>query len=489
MRPPSPFRVVFGLAILAVQSVSAAPAAPAVSIEADLLQLGADLQRAKASGDARLAYDDLQLAADRIVADHSTGRVEASGDLSLAQGQRRLKGDRLEFEFATNEGVISEACVAEQGVIIRGEKIEFSPQRLVAHSASFTTCDLAHPHYSLGANRISLTAEETLPDGRPRSGRLTFDRVRIMYHGRSLFTLPRYSVMVGDLGEPGKTPLPLSGFNRDDGPYAAISYALGGPDDLTLAELSYRYTSFRGSRGHLRLERTLGAAALVASYVRREDAADRELPHDEIAATLAKVLVDRAPEYGVRLPEFRLGSSVRLRAEWLQGSYFERDPYHDYALAQADRTSTSLVLTTAPYDISRGITAAHALGWHRSTYSPGDHFFIRYHRHTVDFDRSPATRLSLSYIARDGSGATPFLFDQPDIGRELLAQAEWRISSRWRLSLADSYDLDERYTRDITLSVTRTVHCLDYTVGWRKARGTFFIGVGLATLPSQEPVP
>jgi hypothetical protein len=36
---------------------------------------------------------------------------------------------------------------------------------------------------------------------------------------------------------------------------------------------------------------------------------------------------------------------------------------------------------------------------------------------------------------------------------------------------------------DIILSATRTVHCLDYTVGWRKARGALFFGIGI-TPPS-----
>jgi hypothetical protein len=30
------------------------------------------------------------------------------------------------------------------------------------------------------------------------------------------------------------------------------------------------------------------------------------------------------------------------------------------------------------------------------------------------------------------------------------------------------------------VEATRTAHCLEYTVGWRKDRGTFYVGFGLA---------
>ena len=477
--------ILLGLILLDVSTLVSAPLPTVALIEADVVEIDFDHERTHAAGQARLSYADLELRADQLTADRVTGQVEAAGELELTQAGRRLRGEALEYNLRSSEGVLKKARVAEQGVIITGEEVSLSPRQLVAHHAYFTTCDRPHPHYTFGADRITLTAQEGPPGQRPQSGRLTLDRARVTYHGRRLFTVPHYSVSVGELGEPHATPFPVTGFSRDDGPYASIAYALGRPDDPTLADFSYRYTTLRGIRGHIRLRRLLGPAELTAGYVRREDSADREFHPDELEASLAKVLVDRRAEYGVLIPDFPLGRSLRLRGEWLSGSYSERFAQEEEARASADRVSASVLLSANAYAVSPNVTLSHAVGWRRSSYSPGDRFSVRFYRHSADLNLSPTVHLSLSHITRRDSGETPFLFDGVGTGREFLGDLRWRVNPRWRLRLVDLYDLEAKAARDIIFEVTRTAHCLDYTIGWRKTRGTFFLGIGLAT-PSAE---
>jgi hypothetical protein len=83
-------------------------------------------------------------------------------------------------------------------------------------------------------------------------------------------------------------------------------------------------------------------------------------------------------------------------------------------------------------------------------------------------------------MARRGSGETPFLFDGLGPSSELLVELRWRVSSEWEVHLVDLYDLEERAPRDIVFEATRTAHCLAYTAGWRKQRGSFYLGIGLA---------
>ena len=452
--------------------------------DADLVVLDLDRDTIRAQGNAALSYQTLSLHADSIVADQQTGRIEATGNLSVSQQGRRLQGERLEYNAHTEEGVLTNARVSEQGIIINGEKIEFSPQALVAHHAYFTTCDRPDPHYSFSANRISLTAQQPKRGGPPQSGQLTLDRARLTYHHRPLFTIPSYSVAVSRLREPRASPFPVTGFSRDDGPFASISYTLGKPQAKTLGEFSYRYTTFRGIRGHLRLRHNLGSAELFAAYIRREDVADQELHPDQIEYASRSVLVNRAPEYGIRLPDLAIGRSLTLHGEWLRGTYSERYSRVVETRARADRDSLSLLLSTASYSPASGLTLSHAIGWRHSRYSgaeqpAADDLTVRFLRHSLALSPSPGTQLSLSYITRRGSGASPFLFDDVGLGRELLADASYRLNPLWRLRVQEVYDLSNRRLQDIDLSVTRTAHCLDYTFGWRKSRGSFFLGIGL----------
>jgi len=477
--------LLLGLVLLHALPGAAAPASTAADLDAEVIEFDFDHNRSLAQGDASFTYRGLTLRADSITADRSTGELEASGNLELVQGGRRLRGQSLRYNINTEEGVLTQARVAEQGVFITGEEVVFSPTRLLARQAQFTTCDEADPHYSFGADTIELTAEEVGPGEQPQSGRLTFDRARVTYRNRRLFALPRYSVSVGRLREEGGGPLPVTGFSRDDGPYASISYALGTPEDPTSADLSYRYTTFRGIRGHIQFRRTIGRLDVGGGYVRREDPSDREFDADDLEASLANVLLNREAEYGVRLPGLPLGRSLRLRGEWLAGSYTEWIPGEEEARARADRVATNLLFSVEPYAISSNISLSHALGWRRATYSPGDDFTNRFYRHSADLNLSPRASLSLAYLTRTSSGETPFLFDARGPGRELLADLKWQVTPQWGLRLLDLHDIEDRQPRDMMFEVTRTAHCLAYTVGWRKSRGRFYMRVGLAPVSGE----
>jgi len=182
--------------VLFVPSLCAPAAAQNIArIQADVVEVDFDGEQTHAAGNARLTYGDFEISADELTADRVTGHVAATGNLQLRQGERQLRGRTLEYNIRTEEGVLTEARAAEQGIIIRGERITFSPRELVAHHAHFTTCNRPDPHYSFGAERITLTAQETEYGGPPESGRLSLNRARVTYRGRTLFTLPDVSLM------------------------------------------------------------------------------------------------------------------------------------------------------------------------------------------------------------------------------------------------------------------------------------------------------
>jgi hypothetical protein len=130
-------------------------------------------------------------------------------------------------------------------------------------------------------------------------------------------------------------------------------------------------------------------------------------------------------------------------------------PHDPIARARADRTLVSVTADVAAYPVSPSLSISHAVGWRHTSYSTGSDLSILLVRHTVDFHPRPEARLALSYITRDGSGQTPFLFDGVAAGEELLSEVDWRLTRRWRVRLVDFYDLQNRETRDMIVSATR----------------------------------
>ncbi len=475
-----------GLVLIHGRPALAAGPVSSATVEADRVEVDLANETTHASGNARLRYQGFELRADDLKADRVTGEVCASGHLHIIQGNRVMFGESLTYNLNSEEGALQGARALEQGVVITGEEIRLSPQEVVARNAQFTTCDRPDPHYAFAAERITLTAEEAPPGRPPRSGRLSLKKGKVLYRGRSVLPVPGYTVRVGDVGTGKGNPTPTFGFSDDDGPYVSIGYTLGDPERPLSGDFSYRYTTSRGIRGHIRAWRTTGPTELTLGYFRRQDPADRHIEPDDLEANLADVLVNREPEYGVVLPAYRVGRLFTLEAGWLAGTYTEYEPDGIEELARADRSSIVILARSNQYRVSRSVSFSHAIGWRRSKYSPGDDLTVRLFRTTADMRLSPRLDLELSHVTRRESGETPFLFDGVGPNRELIADAAWTVSPAWRLRLVEYYDLENNETRDIILEVTRTAHCLEYTVGWRSERGAVYAGLGLTGASAQE---
>jgi hypothetical protein len=477
-----------GLILLTVLGLALSPAVPsaaeqapiAAEIEADSVLVDLDQEWTHASGNARLSYQDFELHADEFTANRVTGDVEALGHLRLVQGERVLHGEVLDFNLRTGSGVLRRARAVEQGVIITGEEIVLSPAGIEAREARLTTCDARDPHYALAARRITLTPAEPSELGQPRSGTVSLSHGRLLYRDKTVLPLPGYSVRVGDTGRADGTPRPQVGITSDDGPYVSFGYTMGSEDTFAFGELSYRYTTSRGIRGYVRAYRLVGPAQVTLGYLRREDPSNRTIEPDDLEASLANVLVDRQPEYGVLVPEYRIARKLSATASWLAGSYTEFDRDGQEELARSDRTSLSAVVRYGPYPVSPSVELSHALGWRRSDYSPGDRLTVRLLRHTAGLRFNHRLRLDLSYITRRETGESPFLFDGVGPNRELLSELTWVVNPAWRARLVHYYDLELNESRDMIVEAIRTAHCLEYTIGWRQETGSIYVGFGVA---------
>jgi hypothetical protein len=91
---------------------------------------------------------------------------------------------------------------------VRGDRLEFTPDRFISHDSLVTTCDPQRPFYHLTARRIEVIPDEAI----------VAHHATLYVRGRRLFTLPRYVVSL----RPGVegTILPGLGFNSLDGFWA-----------------------------------------------------------------------------------------------------------------------------------------------------------------------------------------------------------------------------------------------------------------------------
>jgi len=59
------------------------------------------------------------------------------------------------------------------------------------------------------------------------------------------------------------------------------------------------------------------------------------------------------------------------------------------------------------------------------------------------------------------------------------------ISPVWQVTLDGRFDLGRERFRDADITVSKTAHCLVYSVKWRQIRREFSVAVGLSQLPGE----
>ena len=193
---------------------------------ADHIRYDGERRVVRASGNVLFGYQDVDVSADELVADLRADTAILSGNVVLRTRGEEFRGDTLlvhldtrEWEFAQARGAISPKYF-ERGVVaplyVGAQEVLGLPDRLLVRGASFTTCDLAHPHYEIEARRLRIWP------GR----KLIADHAALFILGKHIFTLPWLLV---PLREAQRQPfIPTVGQDQFEGYYlkTLVNYVL-----------------------------------------------------------------------------------------------------------------------------------------------------------------------------------------------------------------------------------------------------------------------
>jgi len=118
-----------------------------VDVHADRIDYQEKEGRIVASGAVRLDVGERHLAADEVTVDLNAQTVEATGHVVFAVGSNRLAGDRIEYNYRTNQGVITNGQgLIEPGISIAGDEIRQEGEHVFSFiNGRFTSCRACQP--------------------------------------------------------------------------------------------------------------------------------------------------------------------------------------------------------------------------------------------------------------------------------------------------------------------------------------------------------
>jgi hypothetical protein len=124
---------------------------------------------------AVVLYDDLDLRADFIEIDFKNNELYASGiadsagivhgDPVLKQGDGEYKAQEMRYNFTTKKGKISHVITTEGEGYIHGGQVKKMEDFSYIKGGKYTTCDLSHPHFSIGFTKAKIIPNKSIITG------------------------------------------------------------------------------------------------------------------------------------------------------------------------------------------------------------------------------------------------------------------------------------------------------------------------------------
>lgn len=124
-------------------------------------------------GDARATYQDATLRAARL--DYRSGAsvlraLPVEGDTvgtpQFSDGSESFRGRELVYDLAARRGrIVGARAAIEDGYLLGGVIKQVTDDIVYARDASYTTCELDHPHYALTAGRLKVEGGERVYTG------------------------------------------------------------------------------------------------------------------------------------------------------------------------------------------------------------------------------------------------------------------------------------------------------------------------------------
>ncbi|MCG8602566.1 MAG: hypothetical protein MI807_20650 [Verrucomicrobiales bacterium] len=214
-----------------------------LDIQADFTDYDKNLGVAKATGDVVVKYGDVEIKADQIEFNQSSGNIFARDNVRVYRNGQVIDAEEVIYNIETGEMTTSRFKSALEPILVMSDNIqrpeEGSDGPITLLDATFTTHDSANPDH-----RVFVKKLEVYPDDK-----IVMHGAKIYSGDRQLFWFPYYVQPMNE--ELGYYFIP--GWNSAWGGYLLNRYGFMVNDDI-LAKAHFDARSERGLAGGLEFE-------------------------------------------------------------------------------------------------------------------------------------------------------------------------------------------------------------------------------------------
>ncbi len=471
-----------------------------ITVDGDTITYDSVNQVLTAQGHVHTTFRHYTLFADALRYDLRSQIAVATGHVRVIDSEgRELRGKTLTYNNRTEQGILepTEGLVdRERLVYLRGERLDFTPNRFVSHESFVTSCDPRRPLVHVTARRIEIVPEEEI----------VAYQATVYLGNRRLATYPRFVVSL----RPGEEGTVFPGFGSDnvDGYWIDYHFPLRFGADRGRFDVKYGTTS--GIMGLLTLIHKAPAFNTTLRLGRTQTHQEERLARgsfDLIQYDVAEISAETKP---VRVGSTRFSWTLSGAA----GAYSERLNAAQMAdLGRPANISTSrldaqLLLGSERIPLAPRLTYGIQAAFRVSSYGTGDVRTITSYGADLAYKLDPYTTATLGYSRAIITGMTPLSLDVVDPGDTISAGVtravtdRYRIeasvahnaalsqtklaglvavivSPRWELSVSGVYNTRLAAFEDIDYGVRFVCDCVDVIARYRSVRRDFSLEFGL----------
>jgi hypothetical protein len=127
-------------------------------------------------GNAKVIYGSRSLEAHQMIIHWELNEVEAIGIVDSTTGKKigtplfkegsdMYVAEQIRYNFKSGKGIIRGIVTKQGDGFIEGDPVKKTPEAIYVHHASYTTCNLAEPHFCIRASKLKVIPNDKVVSG------------------------------------------------------------------------------------------------------------------------------------------------------------------------------------------------------------------------------------------------------------------------------------------------------------------------------------
>ena len=364
-------------------------------------------------------------------------KIWAKDKTVLTQPDLKLNGYETDYNYGDKTGTMKKVDGVVNRKIVKGNSVEFYPERVVIYNGTVTKCPAIKPDYHISAKKIEIY---------PNVKMIAYD-VKVWAKNKVMYSTAKYETTLNP-NEKQNSAYPTVGVNSD-GFY--VKQHLEEPINNNLsAFLDLDYYSEPGFKPHYGLINRFSAVDLTLQQGDFQDSDDvwiKKKP--EWRATLHRQrLFDLPFSYVVNAIYGNWEDDTKSSWHEDYNIYFSRDTIKISDKMNLD-LGTGYQIIKESYDNSKLDKFSYDITL------------------SNNFDKRWSGYIGYHYVQNNSN---LFEYDNDDLGRELTTGLSYVIDSKNTLSFSQRYDMENNKVYDQDYTWYHDLHCLKASLIYRAKR-------------------